>query len=361
MTPRPADDLDLERLARYFAGECPPPEVDAIRAWIAADETRQARVELLHRAWQASGSVELRGDLDRSWSVVSAKLDATDAPASSSRVLHLRPPPTARSSRRAWSRAAAMLLAVALGAALAREVGWRKPAVAARATHVAEMREVTTKRGQHANAYLSDGTLVVLSAGSTLRFPTAFDSSRDVDLNGEAYFEVAHDTARSFVVHTQYGTVRDLGTKFGVRAYRDIAAATVTVTEGSVLLKPTNKPASRTANTDSLVLGPKDVARISMDRQLSVRRGVRTDQNLAWVGGRLVFDRMPVPEAIAQINRWYDVNVQLGDSTLARFALTASLSTEPFARAIQIIAAALDARIERRGSTVLLFPARGRS
>ncbi|HTE44561.1 MAG TPA: FecR domain-containing protein, partial [Gemmatimonadaceae bacterium] len=271
-------------------------------------------------------------------------------------MLRLRSATFAQRSRYFGSRAAAIILAVALGAFAARQAGWRRSSAPRPVVHAAVMREVTTKRGQQANVYLSDGTLVVLGVGSTLRFPTAFDSSRDVELTGEAYFEVAHDTTRSFFVHTKYGTARDLGTKFGVRAYRDISAATVTVTEGSVLLMPNNLDDKR-----NLVLGARDVARVSADGRLSVLRNVRTDQNLAWVTGRLVFDRMPVGEAIAQINRWYDANVQLGDSTLAGFTLTASLSNEPFGRAIKIIAGALDARIERRHSTYTLFASRSRS
>jgi ferric-dicitrate binding protein FerR (iron transport regulator) len=238
------------------------------------------------------------------------------------------------------------------------------------------MREVTTKRGQQANIYLSDGTRVVLGVASTLRFPTAFDTTRDVELDGEAYFEVAHDSARTFSVRMPYGTARDLGTKFAIRAYRDIARATVTVTEGSVLLTPNvrrgNQPGApdtranglgtvpSTAAVDSLVLSAMDIASVSADGQLSVRRGVLTDQNIAWVSGRLVFDQMPVREAVAQINRWYGADLRLGDSTLARFTLTAALTNEPFPQAMKVIAAALDARVELRDSTFTLYRTRAR-
>jgi transmembrane sensor len=107
----------------------------------------------------------------------------------------------------------------------------------------------------------------------------------------------------------------------------------------------------------SLVLRAMDVASISADGQLSVTRGAKTGANLAWISGRVVFERMPVGEAVAQINRWYDADVRLGDSTLKRFELTATLTNEPFPRAIRIIAAALDARVERRDSTYTLFRA----
>jgi ferric-dicitrate binding protein FerR (iron transport regulator) len=391
MTPRVPDDLDYERLARYFAGECSAPEAAAIRAWIAADETRRRRVEQLHRGWEAAGETVLRGDLERGWAAIAAKLDdAADGPAPAphtsrasraSHVFRLQPATAQSSPWLVGSRVAAIVVAVALGAVTARQLGWRKPD-ASPAAQSAVMREVTTRRGQQANVYLSDGTRVVLGVASTLRFPTAFVASRDVELDGEAYFEVAEDTTRSFAVHMRYGTARDLGTRFAVRAYGDVARATVTVTEGSVVLTPIARRENRlngaaasriaernadrandiaaAANVDSLILRAMDVASVSADGQLSVTRGVKTDPNIAWVSGRVVFDQMPVPEAIAQINRWYDADVRLGDSTLARFTLTASLTNEPFPRAIEVIASALDARVVRRDSTFTLYRARAR-
>jgi ferric-dicitrate binding protein FerR (iron transport regulator) len=373
--PRAADDLDYERLARYFAGECSVTEEAAIRAWIAADDIRRRRVEQLQRAWEASGSVDLRGDVERGWAALSAKLDdATEGPTPGARPFTiLRVLPSSPWTRRPWvafGRVAVIGVAVALGTFASQHFARRKP----NASPPVMMREVTTRRGQQANVYLSDGTRVVLGVASTLRFPTAFGRTRDVELEGEAYFEVAHDTARSFVVRTRYGTARDLGTKFGVRAYSDVAKATVTVTEGSVLLTTATGGADRSSDAarrtteslsgvvsdrtpGSLVLRAMDVASISADGQLSVTRGAKTGANLAWISGRVVFERMPVGEAVAQINRWYDADVRLGDSTLKRFELTATLTNEPFPRAIRIIAAALDARVERRDSTYTLFRA----
>jgi ferric-dicitrate binding protein FerR (iron transport regulator) len=374
----PRDDIDYERLARYFSGECPAPEAAAIRAWIAADETRRHEIEQLRQAWEAAGGAELRGDLARGWEAISARMDDARAkpgsPPRSAPVLRLQPVQLQKASWFSASRtAAAIVIAVGIGAFAARHFGWGGRS----APPAPEMREVSTRRGQQANVYLSDGTRVVLGVESTLRFPMTFHTSRDVELDGEAYFEVAHDTSRSFAVHMQYGTARDLGTKFVVRAYRDNAKATVTVTEGAVVVTPAvpgqsrgdaGRPNDRTtpgatpaAPADSLVLGPLEAATVTADGDLSLVRGHRTDANVAWVSGRVVFDRMPVPEAIAQINRWYDADVRLGDPTLGRYTLSASLTTEPFPEAIRIIAAALDARVERRDSTFTLFRARPRN
>jgi ferric-dicitrate binding protein FerR (iron transport regulator) len=334
---------------------------------MAADPARERNVEQLRRVWEAADDVELRGDVDRGWAALSAGLDAIDVP----RELRPRTAPVLRLHtptfhRHRWSTAtriaAAVLVAVGLGAGVALELGRERAAVRAVAARNAVMREVTTRRGQQANVYLSDGTHVVLGVASVLRFPTAFDVSREVELDGEAYFEVAHEDARPFLVHTTYGTARDIGTKFAVRAYDDLPGATVTVTEGSVLITASDStarrgPAPRTAPPGGLLIEASDVGTVSADGELSVARGAALEAHLAWMSGRLVFDQMPVAEAIDQINRWYDSDVRIGDPELATLRLTASLGDEPVDRAIAMVATALDARVAHSGSTFTLYRA----
>ncbi len=367
MTPRKSDYTEYERLARYFAGECSAAELTAIRAWIASDPSREQRVEQLRRVWEVAGYVELRGDVESGWAKLSAGLDALDAP----RELRPRTPPPLRLhssafNGRRWSAmtkvAAAMLVMVGLGAGIALEQGRERAAERAIAAKNAVVREVRTKRGQQANLYLSDGTHVVLGVASVLRFPTAFESSREVDLEGEAFFEVAHEESRPFLVRTAYGTARDIGTKFAVRAYDGLPGATVAVTEGSVYLAASDSiarrgPTTRAMMTDGLLIEATDVGTVSARGELSVVRGAASEEHLAWMAGRLTFDQMPVAEAIAQINRWYDSDVRIGDPELAKLRLTASLGDAPVDRAIAMVARALDARVAHRGSTFTLYRA----
>ena len=100
-------------------------------------------------------------------------------------------------------------------------------------THVKNMNEVYVPRGGEYSLVLADGTKVWLNAQSTLRFSYPFDSLRTVYLEGEAYFEVAHNTEKPFEVRTGENTVRVLGTKFNVRAYKE-QTYQVTLMEGKV-------------------------------------------------------------------------------------------------------------------------------
>lgn len=89
--------------------------------------------------------------------------------------------------------------------------------------------------GQRANIQLPDGTNVWLNARTQMSYPTYFTGAkREIELNGEAYFEVSHDAEKPFVVHTKSFEIKVLGTKFNVKAYNDTEDFTTALMEGSV-------------------------------------------------------------------------------------------------------------------------------
>lgn len=349
MKPPVPDDLDDEQLVRYLRGECSPADVRAIEHWIGQSETRRTRLDLLRRAWVAAGGPAERGNVDRGWAALSAQLDdAQDEAVNRPRVLRIVPvtPPRTR-----WAiavRAAGLLLVAGLAGQFIRQAG--RDGVATPAGQPGPMREIVTKPGQRADVYLSDGTHVVLGVASRLRFPTMFGATRDVTLQGQAYFDVVHDAARPFAVHTPRAVARDLGTRFDVRAYADSESVEVVVTDGLVVLKP----AAHAEAPDSLLLRPTDAGVLHPDGKLTLTRNVDTTAHLAWTSGMLVFQQTPSVAAILQLNRWYGADIRLGDSTLARLTLTATFTDETLAQALDLVADVLGARLERHGATVVL-------
>jgi ferric-dicitrate binding protein FerR (iron transport regulator) len=365
-----ADHVDALLLTRYLSGECSAAEAALVERWTGEAPENRAMVDSLRAIWESRAVREMPDfdEDDRVWRRLASGMTRPTRP----QLVSERPTPPrgwqvlsapimgSRTRRAWWSLAAAVVvIAVGLGTASARRAQRAARELAAKSA--AAMRTIATKRGERANVYLSDGTRIVLGVASQLRFPTAFGNARDVELDGEAYFDIAHDTARIFTVHTAFGSARDVGTKFAVRGYQNGPNVTVTVVEGSVVLKPlaagraNESGTARRVTMDSVILLKADVGVSTSDGRLTAVRGAPTDASLAWMSGRLVFDTTSVRQAVAQINRWYDADVRLGDSTLARQRLTASLTNEPFVQAIQIIAGALDAHVERRGTTYLLF------
>jgi transmembrane sensor len=217
------------------------------------------------------------------------------------------------------------------------------------------MHVATTARGERATLHLSDGTLVMLGAASTLRYPADLTgSSRDVYLVGEGYFEVSHDARRPFRVHAGGATAEDLGTEFGVRAYAGDSSVRVVVAEGKVSLG-----AATSDQAHAAVLTRGELGRLTTGSSTASVQRVDIDAYLGWTKGRLVFDEAPLAEVAAQLGRWYAVELRIADSSIASRRLTATFTNEPLAEVLAALAPALDVHFERRGDTVEVRP-RGR-
>ncbi|GAO43524.1 FecR family protein [Flavihumibacter petaseus] len=165
--------------------------------------------------------------------------------------------------------------------------------------------ELVNPRGsKKINLTLSDGTLVSLNAGSTIRYPAGFTGAiRVVELKGEAYFEVAKDKKHPFTVHTGSGDVEVLGTHFNVNTSRFDSVMQVTLLEGSVKV-------SHNGRSDVLHPGEQAVVGDVID----VSRAVESKQVLAWTNEEFNFTGMDLREILKEIERWYDVDITIAQN-----------------------------------------------
>ncbi|HTI07612.1 MAG TPA: FecR domain-containing protein [Puia sp.] len=159
---------------------------------------------------------------------------------------------------------------------------------------------VTTPRGGQYQVVLADGTKVWLNAASSLRYPTIFSGKeREVELTGEAYFEVKHNTARPFRVKTGGQVIEDIGTAFNIHAYDDEPVAKTTLLEGAV--KVTGKT--------TLVLKPGQQAQQHKGGALSLTEGVDVEEVIAWKNGQISFANADFTSLMREVSRWYDVDI----------------------------------------------------
>lgn len=166
------------------------------------------------------------------------------------------------------------------------------------AAPVTTMRTVTTSRGQCAEIQPGDGTAVVLGVASRLRFASNFgDSTRDVYLDGTAYFRVVHDTTKPFTVHTANAVVRDVGTRFVVRAYSGDASTVVVVAEGSVALRAAG------ATTRDAVLTRDQLGVLAVGATTATVSPVDPSRYLAWMQGELLFHDTPLGDVTRELRR----------------------------------------------------------
>lgn len=160
---------------------------------------------------------------------------------------------------------------------------------------------LSTPRGGQYRVTLSDGTKVWLNAASSLTYPVNFNGKdRRVELTGEAYFEVAHNAAQPFIVHTDGQQVKVLGTSFNLNAYKEEHKTVTTLVNGRVQL-------SGNGNIEAQELHPGEQAVL----QKSVFNIAEVDAAMfgAWKDGQFRFRATPLIEALRQIERWYDLDV----------------------------------------------------
>ncbi|MBX6331495.1 MAG: FecR domain-containing protein, partial [Gemmatimonadaceae bacterium] len=261
--------------------------------------------------------------------------------------------------------AAATVLAVGIGGAMWRSGLLTSPSAS---TKTQEPRVYSTQRGQRATLDLPDGTRLFLGYASTIRIPADYgDSLRDVYLEGEAYFDVAHDSTRPFRVHAGNTVARDLGTKFSVRAYPTDRHVEVAVSEGRVALADRARARSRAGTGRAAApgatksdtgtvprvpgpdyeLGAGDVVTVDREGNAQIRRGADMRIYLAWTQDRTYFDNTPLREVAAELSRRYNVDVSVSDSSIARLPITGNFSTEPVEDVARAVALSLDVQLKR--------------
>ena len=153
---------------------------------------------------------------------------------------------------------------------------------------------------QIVNIVLADGSRVWLNAGSTLRYPVLFmGNERKVSVTGEAYFEIAHDASKPFIVSNGSLDIRVLGTHFNVNAFEDDGNdIKITLLEGSVKVK---------SGKATGLLKPGQQARVN--KEIRVVSDVDVDMVMAWKNGYFQFENASLQTVLKQVSRWYGVDV----------------------------------------------------
>lgn len=163
------------------------------------------------------------------------------------------------------------------------------------------MNTISTPRGGQYKVVLADGTMVWLNAASSLEFPVSFtNSTREVTLNGEAYFEVAKDASKPFHVRTNGINVEVLGTHFNIMSYCEEGKVATTLLEGSVKV-------SKDGNAQ--VMRPGQQASWSSDNKFTLSDHVDMDAVISWKNGRFYFNNTDIKTIMRQISRWYNVDI----------------------------------------------------
>jgi len=175
--------------------------------------------------------------------------------------------------------------------------------------------------GKRFKLQLSDGTVVSLNSGTTLKYPEQFglNGKRNVYLSGEAFFEVAKDKTHPFIVHANKVEVEVLGTKFNVSAYPENPTVNTTLIEGSIqMTEAENK-------SNAVLIVPNQMATWQNNSKKITTKFVDTSIYSAWTKGDIAFKDTPFSTIAKIIERTYDVKIINENSDLARQSFTGSI------------------------------------
>lgn len=194
---------------------------------------------------------------------------------------------------------------------------------------------------------LSDGTRVWLNSATSIQYPVAFGTKeRRVFVQGEAYFEVAKDAKKPFIVQFMSSAVTVLGTSFNVRAYPDEGHSLTTLAEGSVCI---------TGGDNTISMKPGEQVETDALSGDMVKRVVEVRDFTSWKDGRFVFVRRPLEEIMRTLERWYDIRVIFKDEGAKRISLSGDLRRyDNFARVVEMLQMTGDVHFEVKGNDIYI-------
>ena len=340
-------EMDWQLLDRYLSGNASPEEQERMEAWLAEDPQHWAQLaavrEALEKAALSDPAVErARAEV---WARIEREISGAGNQAGRDRVKRpRRVPEFTVPTRQRWftaARLAAALFVAAVGGTAIGVLLLRRSSPAP----AESMQVARTTPGQRAMFRLPDGTEVMLGVATVLRYPREFPKgSREVSLEGEAYFEVVHHERRPFIVRAGDLVAKDLGTQFTVRAYPGDARARVVVREGRVSIRA----AAGATDRSERVVASGQLGRLGQSGDPLVEQA-DTSAYFAWTEGRLVFTNTPLGEAVEQIERWRDVEIRLSPPDISERRFTTSFGDESTLAILQVIGTGLRLDVMQTG------------
>ncbi len=322
------NDQIADIIAKKLQGTASQEELAQWQTWMDASSLNRIQYEHFVRIWQESGPI-LTGptvDTDAAWS----KLDRTIQ----SRYESTLPPIIPLYLKR-------LSIAIAIFVAfVAAWYFWHEGG---------QSWETFTAANSNQSIELSDGSVILLRKGSTLKYPHSFKAhERSVQLTGEAFFQVKHDEQKPFLINTSNSMVKVLGTSFLVHSGK--TTDEVVVQEGRVSVQ-----ANRTGQKAvELIAGERLVLSEGEARQSTVN-----DSNyIAWKTGLLDFKGTPLKQVLEDIEHYYDIPVQLelSDSIdLEKLHVTARFENQPAEQVLDEIRLTTGLETRKQGDTIIFY------
>ncbi|SMG34477.1 FecR family protein [Sphingobacterium psychroaquaticum] len=208
-----------------------------------------------------------------------------------------------------------------------------------------EFATLVTPRGGEYRITLPDGTKVRLNAATSLTYPLQFtDSIRQVTVAGEAYFEVAHNAKKPFVVKSEQQSITVLGTKFNIDTYSEVGKTRTTLVSGRLQLQ-------QYATNKKIVLTPGQEA--TLNKNSWAVQVVDTENSILWTEGYINLNKQKLEQILSNLSRWYDVDFSIVDRKIEHLVFEGEIpKTKNLSTALAILEKAGNLVFEEKGGVI---------
>lgn len=308
--------------ARKLNGEATPEELSELAALGAAEEDKQRTAAALEQVWQQETPAISPIEEQRLLSLLDRHIPELAAP-----------PQQVVAHRRKYLVWAAMILTLLAGAGY---FFFTRP-LKKNGVH-----EIVANRGTRSQVTLPDGTLVWLNAGSRLVYNDEYGvHQRALQLEGEAYFDVARQADIPFEVQVKDAVIKVLGTAFNVRAYGDEPDIVTALISGSVQLQYRQEEAMHKAQLkpgQKLTLTRREGSNTFTATWAPLwRNQQQTVTEIAWKDNTLSFDKEKFSSLAARLERWYNITVVFGDPRLKALEFSGSIKGEQMSEVMTVL------------------------
>lgn len=359
-------EISWERLAMYFADELNREEMMQMEAWINADSERREKFNYLEKIWKQSGELPYELNEDKAWKTLVKEINKVEKfpgviNKSDTNRKKVKNAPKFRKVLKTSSKAGETvrrILLVAASVLIILTSGYLthdRYMVNQETESIDELavKEFITSDGEKATYKLSDGSRVILHAGSRLEVPVNFNKeSRDIFLDGEAYFEVTHDPEKPFIVNSEKAYTRVLGTKFLVQAWSKKGRnLEVIVEEGRVAMGV--KKSLLSEDQQEVTVSRNQKGLLTSNQDFSVTEVTDISWYLGWIEGRLISKDRQLGEILPLLEQWYAVNIKTEDKEILKRKLTAEINySQPMMEVLKGIALSLDLKVVKEDRTI---------
>lgn len=307
-------------LRKYLSGTASEDEIGQLRQLSGSSVTLKEKFEESGRVIKQMEALELMKKVDTSSAFIKLKKRLSSLPAKKGWFYY-------------WQKVAAVLLLPLLVLSTFQFFYQNKTALLKTSSELV-CHEISTSPGLRSTFKLPDGTKVWLNGSTKIKYPEIFSSNeRRIQLEGEAYFEVAKDQEKPFIIDLGALHVQALGTAFNCMAYPEDSLIETALTEGKVKITKISEGKQK----GEYMLNPGQVISYELNAgQFYLQEG-NLDKHLAWRSGKFIFRNDPLEVVCQKLGRWFNAEIMIKDESLKSYAFTGTFQEEGLNEILELI------------------------